>query len=242
MILSSNIRQWNILLWLWNTGLPNESFEIFRSKDPQVSAWLQNNGYRNGFQEKRKKALQNSKKQEETDVKNKEVIFSIGKYTHSKIPSLASRQTMPELRSNMTTEAQAESTWKNWTKWQWQYRLKQWTELFIKKSPSPHKCLLKTRRVLEEEVFQVLQFMNYIMATLSKAVSIYCEDILLSRRLPIFQCKFVTIMCGFVSTVAGILHSSKNTREGSQKRLWRNRDIRGLAKRPWMLLPTLLSN
>ena len=90
-----------------------KSFEIFRSKDPQVSAWLQNNGYRNGFQEKRKKALQNSKKQEETDVKNKEVIFSIGKYTHSKIPSLASRQTMPELRSNMTTEAQGREHLKN---------------------------------------------------------------------------------------------------------------------------------
>ena len=81
------------------------SFEIFRSKDPQVSAWLQNNGYRNGFQEKGEKALQNSKIQEETEVKNKEVKFSIGKYMHSKIPSLASRQTLPELRKNKTAEA-----------------------------------------------------------------------------------------------------------------------------------------
>lgn len=83
-----------------------KSFEIFRSKDPQVSAWLQNNGYRNwrlnGFEEKGEKAAQSSKKEEENDVKNKEVRFSIGKYMHSKIPSLAFKQTIPELRSNMT--------------------------------------------------------------------------------------------------------------------------------------------
>ena len=90
-----------------------KSFEIFRSKDPQVSAWLKNNGYRNGFQEKGEKALQNSKKQEETDVKNKELKFSIGKYMHSKIPSLASRQTIPELRSNMTAEAHGRGPVKN---------------------------------------------------------------------------------------------------------------------------------
>lgn len=89
------------------------SFEIFRSKDPQVSAWLQNNGYRNGFQEKGEKALQNSKMQEEPDVKNKNVKFSIGKYVHSKIPSLASRQTLPELRTNKTAEAHGRGHLKN---------------------------------------------------------------------------------------------------------------------------------
>jgi len=90
-----------------------KSFEIFRSKDPQVSAWLQNNDFRNrrssGFQEKGEKAAQKSKKQEENDVKHKEVKFSIGKYMHSKIPSLASRRTIPELRSTMTAEAHLKS-------------------------------------------------------------------------------------------------------------------------------------
>lgn len=92
-------------------GLVSEmkSFEILRNKDPQVSAWLQNNGFRNrrsnGLQEKGEKAVQSSKKQEENDAKHKEVKFSIGKYMHSKIPSLASKHTIPELRSNMTAEA-----------------------------------------------------------------------------------------------------------------------------------------
>ena len=90
-----------------------KSFEIFRSKDPQVSAWLQNNGFRNrrsnGLQEKGEKAAQSSKKQEENDVKHKEVKFSIGKYMHSKIPSLTSRQTIPEWRSNLTAETHLKS-------------------------------------------------------------------------------------------------------------------------------------
>ena len=94
-----------------------KSFEIFRSKDPQVTAWLQNNGFRNrrsnGFQEKEEKTVQSGKKEEEIDVKNKEVKFSIGKYMHSKIPTLAFRQTIPGLRSNMTAEALGRGQLKN---------------------------------------------------------------------------------------------------------------------------------
>ena len=97
-----------------------KSSEIFRSDDPQVSAWLRNNGYRNrrsnGFQEKEEKTAQSSKTQEENDVKNKEVKFSFGKYMHSKIPSLASKQTIPGLRSNMTAEAHGRGHLKNLTK------------------------------------------------------------------------------------------------------------------------------
>ena len=97
-----------------------KSFEIFRSKDPQVSAWLQNNGYRNrhsnGFQEKEEKPVQSSKKEEENDVKSKEVKFSVGKYMHSKIPTLAFRQTIPELRSNMAAGVQSRGHLKNMAK------------------------------------------------------------------------------------------------------------------------------
>ena len=97
-----------------------KSFEIFRSKDPQVSAWLQNNGYRNrhsnGIQEKEEKPVQSSKKEEENDVKSKEVKFSVGKYMHSKIPTLAFRQTIPELRSNMAAGVQSRGHLKNMAK------------------------------------------------------------------------------------------------------------------------------
>lgn len=77
-------------------------FEIFRSKDPQVSAWLQKNGfqnrYSNSYDENRGKTAQEL----EPDVQTKEVRFYMDEYMHSKIPSLVLKQTIPELRSNKT--------------------------------------------------------------------------------------------------------------------------------------------
>ncbi|KAL9979493.1 hypothetical protein ACROYT_G017167 [Oculina patagonica] len=79
-------------------------FEIFRSKDPQVSTWLQKNGFRNrrsnGYEEKGENTAQNCKK--ETELQAKEVRFNTDEYVHSKVPSSVYKQTIPELRNNKT--------------------------------------------------------------------------------------------------------------------------------------------
>ena len=79
-------------------------FEIFRSKDPQVSSWLQNNGFRNrrsdSYQEKGENPAQRGNK--EADLQAKEVRFNTDEHVHSKVPSSLYKQTIPELRSNKT--------------------------------------------------------------------------------------------------------------------------------------------
>lgn len=78
-------------------------FEIFRSKDPQVSTWLQKNGFRNrrsnSYEEKGENTAQNCKK--ETELQAKEVRFNT-EYVHSKVPSSVYKQTILELRNNKT--------------------------------------------------------------------------------------------------------------------------------------------
>lgn len=84
-------------------------FEIFRSKDPQVSAWLQKNGFRNhrsnSYEDKGENAAQRNKK--ETDLQTKGVRFNTEKFVHSKIPSPVYKQTIPELRNNSKAETHA---------------------------------------------------------------------------------------------------------------------------------------
>ena len=77
-------------------------FEIFRSKDPQVSAWLQKNGFRNhrsnSYEDTGRNAAQSNKK--ETELQTKEVRFDTEEYVLSKIPSPVYKQAIPELKIN----------------------------------------------------------------------------------------------------------------------------------------------
>lgn len=90
-----------------------ERFEVFRTKDPQVSFWLQKNGFQKRRSENhemspgRNNTTKSNKEETEAAVQTKEVRFHTDEHVHSKIPSLVLKQTVPELRRNKIQEGQS---------------------------------------------------------------------------------------------------------------------------------------
>ena len=97
-----------------------ERFEVFRTKDPHVSTWLQ----KNGFQKRRAKVLMETGKkttkcnQEETQpaAQTKEVRFDPDRHMDIKNPTLVSvKQTVSELGRTYKTERQINGRLSNLT-------------------------------------------------------------------------------------------------------------------------------
>lgn len=76
-----------------------EKFEIFRSKDPQVSTWLQ----KNGFQKRRSVDHEETGEERDPLAQSKELNFNADKDLPAKIPSLVFKHTVaPGLTRNKT--------------------------------------------------------------------------------------------------------------------------------------------